>query len=467
LKPTQLCLDDSILSIADIAVNPEAVADLIPWELFEPVREAYEKARFERSKKETRNKNGEAKKRVGRPPRCVRKLFHISEEDLEECRDESPGIGGAPAYGFYCQLRAFLIAPLYDCEPNAISIWRQLARNPRFVRVCAFDPADVPSVRTLRRFNQIMSQEGLWGEVSRITVQNNMELGIIEKSGSLVVDPTHHDGFASVKKPVKACRECKRRKSCKDVTYTCDVTDIVAKSRNYKLPGVKSVVVSLAGSEIPIAGMALNARVFDGKSLSETLSFVKGRYPGLEIDVVIADGAYDSADNRKIARKVMHAGLLTPVCPRRNKKKKARARGIDHVDTYGVPVCMEGMRMELLGRDGQRGQYIWGCPVYHPSRSDETLTCNSKCECSPGSKNGRVYRTNACDFPQVNWDSPQHSRRHKKLYAMRTQIERIISRVKRMLSFERFYGRGKKALQGFADRYVTVFNLVAYAAWAI
>lgn len=95
-----------------------------------------------------------------------------------------------------------------------------------------------------------------------------------------------------------------------------------------------------------------------------------------------------------------------------------------------------------------------------------SLTCNSKCECSPGSRNGRVYRTNACEFPQVNWDFPQHSRRHKKLYAMRTQIERIISRVKRMLSFERFYGRGKKALQGFADRYVTVFNMVAYAAGA-
>jgi hypothetical protein len=50
---------------------------------------------------------------------------------------------------------------------------------------------------------------------------------------------------------------------------------------------------------------------------------------------------------------------------------------------------------------------------------------------------------------------------------MRTQIERIISRVKRMLSFERFYARGKKALQGFADRYVTVFNIIAYAAWSI
>lgn len=95
LKPTQLCLDDSMLSIADIAVNPEAVAELIPWELFEPVREEYEKARFERLKKETRKRNSEVEARRGRPPKCMRKLFHIAEEELEECRDEEPGIGGA------------------------------------------------------------------------------------------------------------------------------------------------------------------------------------------------------------------------------------------------------------------------------------------------------------------------------------------------------------------------------------
>ena len=68
--------------------------------------------------------------------------------------------------------------------------------------------------------------------------------------------------------------------------------------------------------------------------------------------------------------------------------------------------------------------------------------------------------------PQVHWELPQHSRTHKKLYAMRTQVERIISRVKRVLSFERFYNRGKKVLQGFIDRYVTVFNIIAFAAWA-
>ena len=50
LKPTQMCLDDTMLSIADIAIKGEPIAEEFPWELFEPVREACEKARFERSK---------------------------------------------------------------------------------------------------------------------------------------------------------------------------------------------------------------------------------------------------------------------------------------------------------------------------------------------------------------------------------------------------------------------------------
>ena len=197
-----------------------------------------------------------------------------------------------------------------------------------------------------------------------------------------------------------------------------------------------------------------------------SLELVKRDYPELGIDAVIADGAYDSEANRTACRDVLDADLVVPVCPRRNRKKKVQARGIDHVDAYGRPVCMAGHHMELLGRDTERGQYIWACPAFHPLRSDETVTCEMWETCCPRAANGRVYRTNAAESPQVRWELPQHSRTHKKLYAMRTQVERIISRVKRVLSFERFYGRGTKALQGFADRYVTVFNIIAFAAWA-
>ena len=104
------------------------------------------------------------------------------------------------------------------------------------------------------------------------------------------MDTTHHDAFASVHKPVKACRECSRVKNRKRVVNTCDVTDIVTKSRNFKLPGAKSVLVSLAGAEIPIAGLAMNARVHDARSLSPALELVARNYPALGVDAVTGDG---------------------------------------------------------------------------------------------------------------------------------------------------------------------------------
>ncbi len=466
MRTYQMALDDSMLSPSDIALNPAPVAQVFPWEIFEPVRKDYEEARFRHGRVQTRQANGEIKRKRGRPPKCASRLFFVAEEKMAQCEDDSPGAGGFPPYDFYLMLATFILAPLYDCEPNAESIWRELNRNPSFAHLCGFDAGDVPSPRTLRRFNRIMADEGLWEEVRKIAVSHNMEEGVIENSGKLIVDVTHHDAFASVRKPVKACRECSRIKNCKQVVHTCDVTDIVAKSPNYKLPGVKSVLLSLAGTEIPIAGMAMNARIHDSKSLSDALELIKHDYPDLAVDTVIADGAYDSADCRKNAMENLDADLVTPLCPRNRKKRKVRARGIDHIDPCGRPVCMAGHSMELLGKDARREQYIWACPVFRPGRSDETLSCGKWEDCCPRAANGRVYRTNAADSPQINWNLPQHSRTHKKLYAMRTQVERIISRVKRILSFERFYGRGKKVLQGFIDRYVTVFNVIAFAAWA-
>lgn len=315
MRTYQMALDDSILSPTDIALNPAPVADNFPWEIFEPVREAYEEARFRAGRLQTKKTKGQIRRGRGRPPTCASKLFFMAEEEKEQVSCDSPGAGGFRPYDFYPLLAVFLLSPLYDCEPNAQSIWRELMRNPTFACLCGFDAGRVPSPRTLRRFNGIMSAEGLWAQIRTIAVAHNLEEGVIADSGKLIVDVTHHDGFASVRKPVAACRECSRLKSCSRVVHTCDVTDIVAKSRNYRLPGVKSVVVSLAGSEIPIAGMAMNARMHDSRSFSDALELVLNDYPALAIDTVIADGAYDSAECRRNATEVLGADLVAPLCP--------------------------------------------------------------------------------------------------------------------------------------------------------
>jgi len=463
--PVQMPLDYSMAALASAGPHPEMVADIFPWEVFSELEERYEEARRKYNRKETKKRKGELKRKKGRPPVCARKLLEVREYELSQCEEEEPGAGGAPAFPFLSLLRCFLLAPFYECESSAEHVARELARNPRFSEVCGFTYGEAPSARSLRRFAHVMSEEGLWAEVSRLSVEHNLASGVVSPELSVVaVDTTHHDAYAKVRRPVAGCRACPRLSSCPEPVLTCSMTDIVAKSRNYRLPGVKAAVLCDASSQIPLCGVATHARSHDSQTLAPLLCEFRNRYPHLAagIDWVLADGAYAGVDNHTEARSILSSELLTPINPGRRKEIRGPARGIERIDARGVPHCIAGRALVLVTRDRVREQYIWGCPVYHPELSDGRAACPQKGECSPRSSCGRVFRTNAADFPHIYWGCPQHSRRQQKRYAGRTSIERAFSYLKRVFSFERFWGRGGAALQGFIDRYVACFNIAAF-----
>ncbi len=463
--PVQMPLDYSMATLAEGGPHPEIVADVFPWEVFSPVGGRYEEARRRYNRRQTKKRKGELKRKRGRPPSCTRRLLEVKEYELCQCESEEPGAGGAKAFSFLSLLRCFLLAPFYECEASAEHISRELARNPRLAEVCGFSYREAPSSRSLRRFSRIMSEEALWAEVARLAVEHNLKERVIpRKLETVVADTTHHDAYAKVRRPVAACRACPRVASCPEPVLTCAVTDIVAKSRNYRLPGVKAAVLCDAASEIPLCGVAVHARSHDSQTLSPLLLKFRSRHPELAGGTkwVLADGAYSGVDNHKEARAILRCQLLTPINPGRRKETKSPARGIERIDARGVPHCIAGHAMVLITRDRVREQYIWGCPVYRPELSDGASVCSSKGECSPRSSCGRVLRTNAADFPQIIWECPQHARRQVKRYAGRTSIERVFSLLKRVFCFERFWGRGGAALQGFINRYVACFNIAAY-----
>ena len=78
---------------------------------------------------------------------------------------------------------------------------------------------------------------------------------------------------------------------------------------------------------------------------------------------------------------------------------------------------------------------------------------------------GRIFRVDRGKTPQVRWEAPEHSKRHKALYALRTAIERYWSRHKITLLFGRAWARGSLALQAHADRMVITAHVFARAAW--
>jgi hypothetical protein len=372
-------------------------------------------------------------------------------------------------------LRAFVLSPFYEVPQNAEAIERALRRNPAFLELCNFSKSRPPSARTLRRFDQLMRESGLWGEVRRLLVEGNLSDGVIQPEEYVAVDTTRHDAFGEVRKLSQPAREAREKAEAAGQElpepgpedYTCDVAEVVAKSACNRRPGVKSGFISLPGSELPIIGVAFAGNEPDNHTLSPILERFRDEHPRLAGSVrgVLADGIYNNAENhRQTAEVLPGASLFTPIHPGARKDRFLPERGMAFMSKYGAPHCIMGHRMELAGRDLQKKEFIWVCPVFNPQCGVEGLTCDKKDRCCPRARNGRVYRVPAETTPQIDWEHPQFAKRTKKKYDLRTSIERVFGRGKRVLPFERLYNRGKAAFQGFLDRMVIAFHLFARAA---
>jgi hypothetical protein len=380
-----------------------------------------------------------------------------------------PENGGAPEIPFDAFLKAWVLAPFYEVEDNSAALWRALARNTDFMVRCGFPGNVLPDVRSFQRFNEVMTFGGLWAEARRMMVLDNLANGVLPSPKRLAIDPGHEDGYAGVHKACAACRACKACDPA-DRVFTCDVTDIVAKRKTYQFPGVKGVFVADADEDVPLLAVGVNARTFDGNTGIETAKAFAKEYPE-QVDTVeeaLLDGAFDIKDEKKgISEALGGADVLTPINPRRRKDQPVEGhRGIDHINPYGLPICVQGLGMVYLGRDMKREDFLYGCPLL--DRNTGKLDCPNQGRCcpNPGSA-GRTFRVPRERTPQVDWENPQHSQDFKDRYDGRTSSERVIGRTKRSFPFERHWGRGHAAFQAHLDKGVLAFHVLLSTAHAL
>ena len=397
-------------------------------------------------------------------PLMLEALLDVLPADEPLARQAGPG--GAPAIPAESFFRAFLLAPVYEVEDNGAAVWRALARNPEYLARCRFPGNELPNVRSFQRFNEVMDFAGLWGEARRLVVRENLDSGALEPPRRLAIDPGHEDGYASVRRPCLACRLCN---GCpkEEQVRTCDVTDIVSKRATFQVPGVKGVFVTDPDQEMPLVAHAVNARVHDGRTGAETARAFAGEYPELVggVEEVSLDGAFDAREvKEEITEALGGAEVLTPINPRARKDDPVEdAKGIDHIDPYGVPHCIAGLGMIFLGRDLGREDFLWGCPAF--DRQAGRLDCENQGKCCPNrGEAGRRYRVPREKTPQVDWENPQHSQDFRDRYAGRTAVERTIGRTKRSFPFERHWGRGRASFQGHLDKGVLAFHVLLSAA---
>jgi hypothetical protein len=450
---------------------------LFPWAILAGLSAVYEAARerYYRDNRKMANDGGRCPKKRRSFKEKVAGLFRdvflggedpagvLCEDDDEE--PDNPTGAGAKGIPFLPQLKAWLVAPFCGFAANGRAVARMLRLRPDVFEMCDFPGGLPPDERQMRRFNEIMYRYGVWNEVKRALVSSNIEAQVIEHDGTLAIDTTFAEDFATLGKTCSACTTC--ASACSEPEKTCEVVGVVVKSNSNRRPGVKASALVTPTSELPLDAVILNGALHESQTLEPTLRPFIENFPGLAESTVriVADALIANGPNRAyLAEAIPGAELIGTVNPRNAKATPSPARGIAQIDKYGVPHCIGGHKLFLLGRDGTREQYIWACPVHHPQRPEADLTCPCKADCS-SSPMGRIFRVDRARTPQVRWEAPEHSKRNKKYYALRTAIERWWSRGKVVLPFGRVWARGRLALQAHADRMVIAAHFFARAAW--
>lgn len=450
-------------------------------------------------------------------------LFELGASNEGETEGDGvgpAGCGGRPPTDFVYLLRAFMGVAAMGLEPEPGMVHTVLVSNPSFARLCGFgyqiaDAGRVlrdntPSLRKLQEYDQVMAEAGLWSRLKVRFVTENLTSGRVAYEEDLVVDTTHYpavSGFvvrempdpepttpatpsqsqgeaaSKVDKPAstraRRKRSKKQRRAVPRVGKRCGCADKVHCTHDYvptdEGAGVvvkggsakksiwahKASIMALARSQVPIDAVAVRyAGTHDGTTLVPHLD----RAAKLHADVLaaakrlIVDAAYQSQENQAAAAK-RNLKLVAPINPRGTKPKPAGLPGISHFSATGIPVCDAGHELTHEGRRLEEKKHLWG-PPRSQDRASLCLSCPLRESCCPGSTRGRTLTTRAEDFPQIDWDWPQHSASFKKAYTKRTAVERVINVLKLDLNGGRLTKRGNASFQARLDKSILAVHLL-------
>lgn len=365
---------------------------------------------------------------------------------------------GRRPFHFWPTFRAFVMSRFMRVENSVKDVCFLLENNPTFADACGFNNS-VPSYRSLARFDQIMSNKGLWAKTRRLVVELNLKNNVFSLEETIAVDTTHVEAESV---PVPKDSEQKP---------TCDNVGVMRKSKTVTHIAHKISIIGFPKSDLPLIGTVHPGGMPDNATLKPSLEQLIKEYPRLTnlVEDILADGIYQTKDNHEIVELLFGEGtrLVAPINPRNHKDKiLTDVPGITIINKYGCPKCISGHKMFLLSRDLKRDQYIWGCPVFNSKFRGKSVTCPkaSHAICCNCSKNGRVFRTNRHDYPQIHWEYPQHSLKHIIEYRQRSSSERINSTLKEGFGFSRVHKQNKSNVEAHVDKCIAAVHIVAYMA---
>jgi len=393
---------------------------------------------------------------------------------------------------FFSLFKSFLGTVLmgFPAEPEQVHLL--LKSNPSFARVCGFTPKEkgkpgqysalqVPSLRKLEQFDQVMRGAGLWERIKVSEVTTNLQLGVIKKEKELVGDTTHYhaySGFETV--PYEDGKGNTQKKSQSKVTKACrcdewsicphgwELTDdgagTVVKSKTKMYWGHKASVVGLPKQGIALDAVAIaDAATHDGQTFFPHVEKVFDYYPDLatSIDRVLYDSACDDAELKARFKDDLGVELKASFNPRRSKATtKELPRGIAKITPYGVPVCLAGHELDYQGIRYDRQKFIYEAPRQNDG-SSVCRGCPERAECcNHSTQTGRTITVSFDTLPQIDPNDPPMAKRFKAIIRRRPSVERMIKRLKCDLGDDRLSKRGNESFQAYLDKTMIGYHLL-------
>jgi hypothetical protein len=393
---------------------------------------------------------------------------------------------------FFGLFKSFMGTTLmgFPAEPEKVHLL--LKSNPSFARVCGFSPKEkdkaghynhhqVPSLRKLEQFDQVMRQAGIWDQIKVSEVKTNIQTGVIEMESELVGDTTHYHAYSgfetlsyeddkgnikkkSQSKTTKACR-CDEWSTCAhDWELSDDGAGTVVKSGTKMHWAHKASVIGLPKQGVAIDAVAVtDAATHDGQTFLPHVKDVFERYPELTASVkrVLYDSACDDAELRVRFIDDLGVELKASFNPRRSKPiMKNLPRGIEKITPYGVPICIAGYELDYKGIRYDSEKFIYEAPEQDDGIS-VCASCTKRADCcNRTTESGRTITVSFDTLPQINSNDPPMAKRFKAIMRRRPSVERMIKRLKCDLGDDRLSKRGNESFQAYLDKTMIAYHLL-------
>jgi IS5 family transposase len=348
----------------------------------------------------------------------LRQLFLAIEDEPLLNKLQSYRWTGRLGYSLRSLWRAYL-ASYVLALPNTMALVRRLHEDPVLAMTCGFD-GRLPSRWTFNRFFSRLSEH-------RDLVQqclDNLTAGLYDLlpgfGSDVAVDSTtvrtHSNPHRQPVSDPEASWTAKSRRNDREKEWYF---------------GYKLHLAVDATYELPIGMRTTTASRNDSPELLPLLRKAKSRFPWFTPTSVIADAGYDSKAN---CRGIYHGFGAKPIIQARNLE---RAHTMPTYNKDGVPYCLGRKLMEYMGTHPVYG-HRYRCPREgcHLKKRKGVHYCDDEVWVQP-EEDLRLIGPVARVSPE--W---------KRLWSMRSAVERVNSRLKecRRLESHCFRGLRKVAL---------------------